>query len=99
MGWARTLLLGDIGNRMDIADTERDVADVRRLLRDRQQYDASQDEVIRRLRTENEQLEMGFAVLVKTLEGKGVLSKYEVERLVRLVEDDEASGGASGDAP
>ena len=30
MGWARTLLLGDIGNRVDIADAERDVADVRR---------------------------------------------------------------------
>ncbi|QDU34130.1 hypothetical protein KS4_21920 [Poriferisphaera corsica] len=25
MGWGRTLLLGDIGNRMDIADTERDI--------------------------------------------------------------------------
>ena len=33
MGWARTLQLGDIGNRMDIADAERDVADVRPQLR------------------------------------------------------------------
>ena len=88
MGWARTLLLGDIGNRMDIADAERDVDDVRRLLRDRQRHDASQDEVIRQLRAENEQLEVCVAALVKTLEGKGVLAKDEVERLVRLVEDD-----------
>ena len=26
MGWGRTLLLGDIGNRLDIEDTERDIA-------------------------------------------------------------------------
>jgi hypothetical protein len=26
MGWARTLLLGDIGNRLDIKDTQRDIA-------------------------------------------------------------------------
>ena len=90
MGWARTLLLGDIGNRMDIADAERDVADVRRQLRAGQQHDASQDEVIRRLRAENEQLEVGFAALVKTLEGKGILSADEVQRLVRLVDDDGA---------
>ncbi len=25
MGWGRTLLLGDIGSRLDIADTERDI--------------------------------------------------------------------------
>ncbi len=58
MGWARTLLLGDIGNRMDIADAERDVADVRRQLRAGQHRDASQDEIIRRLQMENEQLEL-----------------------------------------
>lgn len=43
--------------------------------------DASQDDIIRRLRAENEQLEMGFASLVKTLEGKGVLSEEEVHCL------------------
>jgi hypothetical protein len=26
MGWGRTLLLGDIGNRLDIEDTEQDIA-------------------------------------------------------------------------
>jgi hypothetical protein len=25
MGWGRTLLLGDIGNRLDIEDTEKDI--------------------------------------------------------------------------
>lgn len=29
MGWMRTLLLGDIGNRLDIADAEREIEAVR----------------------------------------------------------------------
>ena len=49
-GWMRTILLGDIGNRLDIADTEEDI----RLLRHRHQEKAEQlDEnaaAIRKLR-------------------------------------------------
>ena len=33
MGWARTLLMGDVGNRLDIRDTERDIDHIRRELR------------------------------------------------------------------
>ena len=32
MGWGRTLFLGDIGNRLDIEDTERDIHGLRRQL-------------------------------------------------------------------
>ena len=30
MGWGRTLLLGDIGNRLDIDDVERDLSNIRK---------------------------------------------------------------------
>ena len=30
MGWGRTLFLGDIGNRLDIEDTERDIGSLKR---------------------------------------------------------------------
>ena len=43
MGWGRTLLLGDIGNRLDIADTERDIASLRTRLRSKAQTDQTQD--------------------------------------------------------
>ena len=29
MGWGRTLVLGDIGDRLDIADTEREISNLR----------------------------------------------------------------------
>ncbi len=86
MGWARTLFLGDIGNRLDIADTERDVSKIRMKLNRQRGRDTSQDKAIEQLRRENEDLELCIAALVKTLERKGVLSSDEVTELVNLIE-------------
>lgn len=86
MGWARTLLLGDIGNRLDIADTEQDIGDIRRELAAKHNLDESQDDAIRRLQEENQQLELCVAVLVKTLEGKGIITPEEVSNLVRMID-------------
>ena len=48
MGWGRTLFLGDIGNRMDIEDTERDIQQLKYKL-DKEQYNnASKDQIINR---------------------------------------------------
>ena len=86
MGWARTLLLGDIGNRLDIEDTERDIEDVRRELRAGRRIDQSQDQIIAALREENQELEIWVASLIRLLEQKGVLAEDDVAKLVRRIE-------------
>ena len=86
MGWARTLLLGDIGNRLDIADTEQDIEKIRHELAYKQNLDESQDDAIRRLQEENQQLEICIAALVKTLQRKGIFTQTEVENLVRMID-------------
>ena len=86
MGWARTLLLGDIGNRLDIADTEQDIEKIRRELTSKRDLDESQDDAIRRLQEENQQLELCVAALVKTLQRKGIFTSVEVENLVRMID-------------
>ena len=40
MGWARTLLLGDIGNRLDIGDAERDIEQLRKRVSRKSRIDA-----------------------------------------------------------
>ena len=40
MGWGRTLLLGDIGNRLDIQDAELDIEFIRKRLAENQQLGA-----------------------------------------------------------
>lgn len=86
MGWARTLLLGDIGNRLDIADTEQDISTIRHELTSKRLLDESQDVMIKQLLEENQQLELCVAALVKTLEGKGIFTPEEVENLVQMID-------------
>ena len=64
MGWGRTLLLGDIGNRLDIGDVERDVAALRAEIARTSRIDVSQDEATRRLSDENAQVKLVVAALV-----------------------------------
>ena len=87
MGWARTLLLGDIGNRLDIADTENDISTIRRELGNARHGDASQDNAISQLQRETEQLELCVAAIIRTLEGKGLLSHPEVQNLVSMIDE------------
>jgi hypothetical protein len=88
MGWARTLLLGDIGNRLDIADTEQDITGIQRDLSEKRRLDESQDDAIRRLQGEQQQLQLCVAALVKTLQNKGVFTPTEVSHLVDMIDHD-----------
>ena len=98
MGWGRTLLLGDIGNRLDIENTERDIASLKREIAGSFRKDMSQDEIILKLITENAQLKLYFASLVRLLIRKGSISKDELAAVVAAVdaEDGSADGQFTG---
>jgi hypothetical protein len=91
MGWGRTLLLGDIGNRLDIEDTEREIANLKQEIAGSFRKDMSQDEKIGRLITENAQLKLGFASLVRLLIRKGSISKDELAGVVAAVDAEDGS--------
>jgi hypothetical protein len=86
MGWGRTLLLGDIGNQMNIDDVNADLEGVKDMLRGQHDTDASQDEALRRLQEENQELKLYMATLLKLLVSKNVLTNEELTRFVNLLE-------------
>ena len=88
MGWGRTFLLGDIGNRLDIADTERDVASLRRRLASKSRIDRGQDERLEELENENDQLKLYLASLIRLLVSKGTLSQDEITTFVEIIDAD-----------
>ena len=100
MGWGRTLLLGDIGNRLDIEDTEREIADLKREIAGALDKDMSQDEVMRRLVAENAELKLYFVSLIRLLTKKGSISREELQSVVASVdaEDGRVDGKFSGKA-
>ena len=88
MGWGRTLLLGDIGNRLDIEDTERDIEQLKTAARLGRNVDQSQDLAIAELTRESEQLKLYLSSLIRLLVAKGAVSKEEVSAFVNLIDVD-----------
>lgn len=100
MGWARTLLLGDIGNRLDIADTETEISDLRNRLHlmrsERKRNDQRQDaqlaearERIDELEEEVDDLKVYVTGLSELLVAHAGVPREKVQRLVGAVDPGE----------
>lgn len=93
MGWARTLLLGHIGNHLDIEDVEEEMEEIEEELEDVREelakvrnLEENQAKAIQQLQKENAQLELCIAALVKALQKRGIVSEGEVKNLVNIIE-------------
>ncbi|MFT5728459.1 MAG: hypothetical protein ACI8PB_002613 [Desulforhopalus sp.] len=91
MGWGRTLLLGDIGNRLDIEDTEREIAKLSRDIFQSSLRDMSQDQKIDAVLKENAELKLYLAALIRLLTVKGTLSREELKAMVDAVDAEDGS--------
>lgn len=102
MGWARTLLLGDIGNRLDIADTETGINELRGRLSamrsERRRTDAHQDaqlanarQRLDELEAEVDDLKLYVTALSELLIEYAGVPRERVQRLVGAVDPDEGA--------
>lgn len=86
MGWARTLLLGDIGNRLDIADAE---AEINRI--ERQQFRANsaldaKEREIASLKDELGRQKLATQALTRFLIEKGIIEAAELADFISQVD-------------
>ncbi|MEE2907370.1 MAG: hypothetical protein VX527_05995 [Planctomycetota bacterium] len=88
MGWGRTLLLGDVGNRLDIADTERDIKYLHQKITNKSKVDQQQEVRLTELEIENDQIKLYLASLIRLLVSKGTLSQDELHAFVDIIDDD-----------
>ena len=86
MGWGRMLLLGNVGQQLDIGDLESHIAGMQEEFLRNQQVDLDQAKGIAELRRENQELKLYLATLLRLLVSKGVLKPEEVETTVRAIE-------------
>ena len=94
MGWGRMLLLGNVGQQLDIQDTERALAQLAQQLRETGQFDR---EVARRLDNvvaENAELKLYLAAIVRLLVSKNVVTPGELKQIVEVI--DRSDGQADG---
>jgi hypothetical protein len=98
MGWGRTLLLGDIGNRLDIEDTEREIARLKRDISGSSHKDKTRDKQINNLITENAELKLYLVAVIRLLKSKDIIAAEELLEMVNAVdgEDGSADGKYTG---
>jgi hypothetical protein len=86
MGWGRMLLLGNVGQQLDIGDLDQTVAAMRAAFERNQGEDREQARSIEELQQENHELKLYLATLVRLLVAKGVLKQEEVDSAVQAIE-------------
>jgi hypothetical protein len=80
------LLLGNVGQQLDIGDLNTEIAGMQRAFLENQQVDLQQAQSLSQLRRENQELKLYLATLMRLLVSKGVLKPEEVETTVRAIE-------------
>ena len=86
MGWGRMLLLGDVGQQLDLGSLSGEVARMQDAFAGNVDVDREQGEAIRQLQVENRELKLYLATLIRLLVAKGVVREDEVETTVRAIE-------------
>ena len=86
MGWGRMLLLGNVGQQLDIGELTNEIGAMQSAFAQNQDLDQEQAQVIEQLQKENQELKLYLATLIRLLVAKGVVQADEVETTVRAIE-------------
>lgn len=98
MGWGRFLLLGDLGQQLDLADQKSEIENLRNELRGSRAAGHGDAGAIERLQAENDEMRLYVAAIVRLLISKGIVSREEMRQVVDAVdaEDGTRDGGYRG---
>ena len=109
MSWGSFLLVGDMGQQLNLTEQAEELGRLRRSIARRQSKDVDQDARIAALAEENLNLKVSVAGLVQMLVARGVIGEGEIANLVRALDcadpatdtdcSDNAEGGDNGSTP
>ncbi|QTN32788.1 hypothetical protein HZ994_10745 [Akkermansiaceae bacterium] len=85
----RTILLGDIGNRLDIADAEREISMVRAAHERSASKIRSRDQQIDAMRDEIGRQKLAIQALTRFLVDREIVSASELADFIREVDDED----------
>ena len=86
MGWGRMMLLGNVGQQLDISDLSNAIGQMQAAVDQTQNLDRKQERSIEDLRKENHELKLYLATLVKLLVAKEVIRQEEVDAAVQAID-------------
>jgi siderophore synthetase component len=86
MGWGRYLLLGDLGQQMDLADHEAEIGRLKEQLRSKQAVPSSVEQRLETLQRENDELKLYLAAVIRLMVAKKLATTDEITALVAAVD-------------
>lgn len=86
MGWARTLLLGDIGNRLDIADAEASIESLQRTQQRATNALQAKEREVSVLKDELGRQKLAIQALTRFLVEKQVITAGELEDFIAEID-------------
>ena len=86
MGWGRYLLLGNLGQQLDISDQEQELENLKSELRRSRGSSPEVSGEIARLQAEIDEMRLYLTALVRLLASKGVVTQEDIKRFVDLID-------------
>lgn len=99
MGWGRMLLLGNIGQQLDISDVQGELGRITDYLQATSKFDARTADTLKQLARENAELRLYLAATLRLLAAKGLVTEAELTAIVDTIDrsDGQPDGGFAGD--
>ena len=91
MGWGRFLLLGNLGQQLDISDQRNEIEDLKEQLRRSRSSSPAASSDIARLQAENDELRLYLAALIRLLTAKGLVGREEIRQVVNAVDAEDGT--------
>ena len=86
MGWGRWLLLGDLGQQMDLADQQAEIERLREQVQSRPAMPSSSEERLQALQRDNDELKLYLAVVIRLMVAKKIATADEIKAIVAAVD-------------
>ncbi|MBB5350581.1 hypothetical protein HNR46_000809 [Haloferula luteola] len=86
MGWMRTILLGDIGNRLDISDTEQEIASLKEVQKCTTKSISDREDQIDQLLREVGTQKLAIQALTRFIVSKGIILQDELDDFIKEVD-------------
>ena len=94
MGWGRLFLLGDVGQQLDLREQQQELETLRSSVSIERRMREGADEMIGRLRRENQEIKLYLAAVVRLLIAKQVVRLDEIRTIVESLDrDDQKADG------
>src|SRR6266404_5254989 len=91
MGWGRWLLLGDLGQQMDLADQQAEIERLRQAVQSRPVPPPSSNEKFQAIQRENDELKLYLTAIIRLLVAKKVATVDEIKALVAAVDREDGA--------